>query len=194
MLRPALDIDLLPGRGIQRSIAPRAIKDNVVALGGLVAGLGQAIVSIRRFVLPLSCALAAMSQAPRCCGAVADTDGCDGTNARASAVNRLVGRVAGVCALPYPDTDLPNGVLTGNPLFAEVLDAVQHTSRDAARSTLGLPPDRFVVAVWAGSLGATRINTAVRELAELWRDRSDIAIHHVVGRRDRRLFRYHVIR
>ena len=44
--------------------------------------------------------------------------------------------------------------------------------------------DRTLIAVWAGSLGATRINEAVRALAVRWRDREDLAIHHVVGRRD----------
>ena len=33
---------------------------------------------------------------------------------------------------------------------------------------------RTLVAVWAGSLGATRINTAVNELSQLWADRDDM--------------------
>ena len=53
-----------------------------------------------------------------------------------------------------------------------------------ARARLDLPMDRVVVAVWSGSLGATKINEAVRGLAERWADRSDVAIRHIVGRRD----------
>jgi UDP-N-acetylglucosamine--N-acetylmuramyl-(pentapeptide) pyrophosphoryl-undecaprenol N-acetylglucosamine transferase len=40
------------------------------------------------------------------------------------------------------------------------------------------------VAVSGGSLGSFRINRATVELAELWAARSDVAIRHVVGRRD----------
>jgi UDP-N-acetylglucosamine:LPS N-acetylglucosamine transferase len=60
--------------------------------------------------------------------------------------------------------------------------------RDGARrdacAELGLPADRTVVAVTSGSLGSRRINTAVRGLADVWASRADLAIRHVVGRRD----------
>jgi UDP-N-acetylglucosamine--N-acetylmuramyl-(pentapeptide) pyrophosphoryl-undecaprenol N-acetylglucosamine transferase len=35
-----------------------------------------------------------------------------------------------------------------------------------------------------GSLGATRVNRAVVELASLWRDRDDLSLVHITGRRD----------
>ena len=105
-------------------------------------------------------------------------------NARASAVNRLIGRFATVCALPYPDVDLPKGVLTGNPIRPSVVDAVRRMDVGSAREALGLPSDRVVVAVWSGSLGARSVNRAVRALAEMWADRSDVALYHVIGRRD----------
>ncbi len=40
------------------------------------------------------------------------------------------------------------------------------------------------MAVSGGSLGSRRINRATLELARLWAGRSDVAIRHVVGRRD----------
>lgn len=49
---------------------------------------------------------------------------------------------------------------------------------------LGLPEGRLVIGVSGGSLGARRVNGAVRSLAELWSDRTDLAVHHAVGRRD----------
>jgi UDP-N-acetylglucosamine--N-acetylmuramyl-(pentapeptide) pyrophosphoryl-undecaprenol N-acetylglucosamine transferase len=105
-------------------------------------------------------------------------------NARASAVNRLFGRWARVSALPFPGTDLPRGVVTGNPVRRAVLDAVRDLDPTTARAELGLPADRVVVAVWAGSLGATRLNLAVSELAHRWAGRDDVTLYHVVGRRD----------
>jgi UDP-N-acetylglucosamine--N-acetylmuramyl-(pentapeptide) pyrophosphoryl-undecaprenol N-acetylglucosamine transferase len=175
-------IDLLPGRGIERrptlrnlgavwdlgralvravGIVGRRRPQVVVCLGGYAAAAATAAALLRRIPILVS-----------------------EQNARASAVNRLFGRWAAVCALPFPDTDLPRGVLTGNPVRPAVVDAVRSLDRASARAALGLPADRTVVAVWAGSLGATRINEAVADLAGRWAARSDLGIYHVVGRRD----------
>ncbi len=105
-------------------------------------------------------------------------------NARASAVNRFIGRFARACALPFPDTDLPKGTLTGNPTLPAVVNAVVSGDVASAREVFDLPLERVVVAVWSGSLGATRVNEVVRGLAERWADRTDVALRHVVGRRD----------
>lgn len=179
-------IDLLPGRGIRRSFSPDAVRDNVGAVWGLVRGVGTALRIVRRrrpaAVLCLGgyAAFAASLAALVLRVPIVVSE----QNARASAVNRLFGRVAAVCALPYPDTDLPKGELTGNPIRLPVVAAVADADRAAARAELDLDADRLVVAVWAGSLGARRINDAVAELADRWRDRGDLAVHHVVGKRD----------
>jgi UDP-N-acetylglucosamine:LPS N-acetylglucosamine transferase len=56
--------------------------------------------------------------------------------------------------------------------------------RRAARHRLGLPAETKLVVVSGGSLGSRRINRATLELARLWAGRTDVAIRHVVGRRD----------
>jgi UDP-N-acetylglucosamine:LPS N-acetylglucosamine transferase len=102
--------------------------------------------------------------------------------------------------VPFPDTDLPNAVLTGNPIRPAIVEAVARAERSEARRALverydeandgtsGLSAtaldDRVLVAVWAGSLGARRINDAVVELAARWAERDDIILYHVVGNRD----------
>ncbi len=179
-------IDLLPGRGIKRSVSPASIVDNLGAVRGLLVGLVQArsIVKRRRPAVVLclggyaafaASAAAVLHRVPL---VVSEQ------NARASAVNRLMGRFAKVCALPYPDTDLPKGVLTGNPILAPVVEAIEQADRAGSRAELGLPPDRTVLAIWSGSLGARSVNRTAAELARALADRSDVAIHHVVGRRD----------
>lgn len=191
-------IDLLPGRGIQRRLSPSALRANLGAVAGLLAGLakGVAIVAKRRpaAVLCLGgyAAFAVSAAAVLLRVPLVVTE----QNARASAVNRLFGRFAAVNAIPFPDTDLPNGVLTGNPIRPAIADAVADGDAVAARQAIigRLAPDqasptvpaedRTLIAVWAGSLGATRINTAVNELAERWADRDDVVLYHVVGRRD----------
>lgn len=175
-------IDLLPGRGIPRRVGLDALKAGFELVAGLVTGFGSVLRRRPRAVLCLggyaAFAVSAAAVVLRVPLVVTEQ------NARASAVNRLMGRCARSCALPFPDTDLPNGFLTGNPSLAAVVAAVAAAERNEARRRLGLPLDRTVVAVWSGSLGATSVNDAARNLAERWADRSDIAIHHVVGRRD----------
>lgn len=179
-------IDLLPGRGIRRSLAPDAIGQNLRSVVGLMNGMIKAVGIVRRrrphVVMSLGgyAAFGATLAAVVLRRPIVISE----QNARASAVNRLFGRFATVCALPYPDTDLPNGVLTGNPIRSSMIDAMANVDRSTARAAIGVDPDRVLIAVWAGSLGATRINQAVADLARDWQDRTDVAIHHVVGTRD----------
>lgn len=175
-------IDLLPGRGIKRSLS----LDNIGAITDLVRGAVEAfrIVRTRRPAVVLclggyaafGASLAAILQRVP----VVVTE----QNARASAVNRVIGRFARSCAIPFPGTDLPNAVLTGNPVRPAVVDAVVAADRSASRVRKAFPDDRVVIAVWSGSLGARSVNRAVRDLADRWRDRADVTIHHVIGRRD----------
>lgn len=175
-------IDLLPGRGLQRRLTLTNLKSAVALLQGL--GRAVRIVGRRRpsVVVCLGGYAAAATTAAALLRRIPVV--VSEQNARASAVNRLFGRWAKVCALPFPDTDLPHGVVTGNPVRRAVRDAVRGGEREAARAALGLPSDRVVVAAWAGSLGATRINEAVAQLAQRWGDRQDVTLYHVVGQRD----------
>jgi len=174
---------LLPGRGIQR----RLTADNLGAVWGLTQAGAQALslVRARRPAVVLAmggyasvtCATAAA--ALRVPLVVAEQ------NAVPGASNRLVGRFAKACAVPFPGTPLPRAVVTGNPVRSEIL-AVDRSpaGRAAARAALGLPEGRTVVAVFGGSLGALRLNNAVVGAFETWGGRSDLAVRHVVGERD----------
>ena len=86
----------------------------------------------------------------------------------------------------FDGTALPRSVVTGAPVRAAVVASARPDdgARSAARVALGLPGDRLVVAVVGGSLGSKRLNEAVVALAALWAQRADIALYHVVGRRD----------
>ena len=176
-------ITLLPGRGIQRRLTPANL--------GAALGLGLALLQAAWLVLrtrpravlsvggyagvPVALA-AALARRPL---VVAEA------NAVPGLANRLAGRFARAAAISFPGTALPRAVLTGNPVRAEVL-AVDRSpaGRDAAREALGLPPGRVIIGVSGGSLGARKLNLAVRDLAGRWAGRDDIAVHHAVGRRD----------
>lgn len=175
-------ITLLPGRGIAR----RLTWQNVGAATGLVRAAFAALGVVRRR-RPAVCVsvggYASVAGALACIVwrvplVVAEQ------NARASAANRLVGRFARTCAVAFEGTDLPRAVLCGNPVRAEVIERREHPGSEETRAALGIGPGQRLVVVFAGSLGARRINDAVASLLELWADRNDLVVHHVLGPRD----------
>ncbi len=180
-------IDTLPGRGIERRLTPAAVGAVASLVLGVVKGFWLVLRHRPRAVLCLGgyAAVAVSLAAVVLRVPVVVTE----QNAKASAVNRLIGRWSRRNALPFPGTDLPDGTVTGNPTLAAVVAAVEGADRDQARVALDLPADRVVVGVFSGSLGATSVNSVARELAVHWADRSDVAIRHVVGRRDWERFR-----
>jgi UDP-N-acetylglucosamine--N-acetylmuramyl-(pentapeptide) pyrophosphoryl-undecaprenol N-acetylglucosamine transferase len=178
---------LLPGRGIVRSLSPRAVVANLGALAGLVAaavrGVGvvtrarpQVVVSVGGYA-SLAASLAAVAR--RVPLVLVNVDAVPG------AANRLLGRFATASAVGWPGSTLPRAVVTGTPVRPAIAAVVRDPEeRREAKEELGLPGDRPTVAVFGGSLGARRINRAVLDLADRWKDRDDRSIYHVVGRRE----------
>ena len=176
-------VTLLPGRGIERRpswAALSAAAGVAVATTEAVALLGRqrpaAVLSVGGYAAA-PCALAALVL--RIPLVVAEA------NAVPGATNRVAARWARASATAFPGTGLPRAVVTGTPVREEVLGASRTAGcRAASRRRLGIPEGRRVVAVTGGSLGARRVNEAVLDLASRWAGRSDVAIHHAVGRRD----------
>ncbi len=167
-------IDLLPGRGLRRSVAPSAIRDNVAALFATARAFGRAFRLVGRLrprvvlgvggYASLPCVVAArLRRVP----AVVHEQ-----NAAPGLANRVGVRLGARAAVSLPGTALRGAVLTGNP----VRHALTAVERDPAR-----PP---VVMIVGGSLGAGRLNDAALELYDRWRTRTDVAIRHVAGVRN----------
>jgi len=175
-------VTLLPGRGIQR----RLTVANVGAAWGLLRALVEGIVLVRRERPAVVVVLGGYASVACVLGAVLWRVPIVVTeqNARAGAANRLAGRFAKACAVPFDETDLPRRVVTGNPVRPEVLAVDRTAHRAAARAALGLPDDRTVVAVVTGSLGSRRVNDAVWGALPRWAARRDLAVRHVLGTRD----------
>ncbi|MDY7102044.1 MAG: undecaprenyldiphospho-muramoylpentapeptide beta-N-acetylglucosaminyltransferase [Actinomycetota bacterium] len=177
------EVTLLPGRGIQR----RLTLDNVAAVAGLVKAFAQSLLLVRRLRPSVVVAMGGYASVPCALAAViwrvplvvAEQ------NAVPGLANRLLGRFAKACAVSFPGTDLPRAVHTGNPVRAEVLAVHRSTDRDVARAKLGVPDDRTLITAFGGSLGARRVNEAVLAAsAGAWRERSDLAVRHIIGDRD----------
>lgn len=170
------DATLLPGRGIARSFRPRQLVDNIGAVIGLLRAVLTAIGLVRR--LRPSAVVAVGGYASVACGLGAVLWRVPlvvhEQNAVPGAANRLLARFAAACAVSFPDTPLDDSVVVGNPVRAELFDQERTPRADGRRQVL----------VFGGSLGALSINRATVAVAERWSDRTDLAIHHVVGRRD----------
>ncbi len=178
---------LLPGRGIVRSLQPRDVGANIGAVAGLavaaVRGLGvvnrarpRVVVSVGGYASLAASVAAVVRGVPL---VLVNVD------AHPGAANRLLGRFARASAVGWEGSLLPRAVVTGTPVRPEIA-AVRRDEegRRAARRRLGLPADRLTVAVFGGSLGARRINQAVSDLSDRWKDRHDRSIYHIVGRRE----------
>ena len=104
----------------------------------------------------------------------------DRTPGRAS---RLSARKAAACAVAFENSSLPNATVTGAPVRQEILRMDRVADRDAAREQLGVPLDRFMVAVMGGSLGSGVLNGEIHDyLARHERDQT-LAVRQVAGER-----------
>jgi UDP-N-acetylglucosamine:LPS N-acetylglucosamine transferase len=183
-----LPVTRLPGRGFSRTLGPRQAVANLGALAALAWAFVLSLALVGRSRPAVVVALGGYGCVPVALAAVAfgvpvvlvNLDAVPG------AASRLVGRFARAAAVAFPATPLPRAVVTGAPIRPDIVAAAHGDgeARAHARRSLDLPEDRFVVGAVGGSLGSKTINTAVLELAELWGGRPDVAIYHVVGRRD----------
>jgi len=169
------EIDLLGGRGVRRSMSPRALLDNVGALLGWCGAFVRAfrIVGQRtpRVVLGVggyASAACVMAARLRRVPAVVHEQ-----NAVPGLVNRVAVRLGARAAVSLPGTPLPDAVLTGSPVRSAIARVVRE-------------PDerRRLVVIVGGSLGASSLNDAALGLYDRWRDRRDVDVRHVAGRRN----------
>lgn len=174
-------ITALPGRGIQRRITT----ENLGAAVALARGVWRGAREVRRLRPAVVLSLGGYASVAGTVGAVLGRVPLvvSEQNARASLANRLAGRVARACAVPVPATDLPRAVVTGNPVRPEIVAARDVTAAEA-RAALAVPADRTLVVAMSGSLGARTVNRAVIGAVERLAHRADLAVRHVIGRRD----------
>ena len=175
-------VTLLPGRGIERRLS----RASVTAVLGLAAAVAAGVALVARRRPAVVVALGGYASVPCAVAAVAlrvPLVLCE-QNAVPGAANRYLARFARAAAVSFPGTELPRARVTGNPVRPEILAVDRSRDRERARAALGLPVDRRVVAAFGGSLGARRINLAVVAALQRWAERDDLAVRHVVGRRD----------
>ena len=174
------EMTVLPGRGIQRKITFR----NVTSILSLFAAFLRAslmiikakpeIIVVMGGYASLACGLAGrLFNVPLL---VAEQ------NAVPGATNKIIARFAKVSAISFDAVELPNPVVTGNPLRSEILRFIETDSRNETRRELGVG-DRKVITAFGGSLGARHLNETIFELSQIWEGEA-ISIYHIVGSRD----------
>jgi UDP-N-acetylglucosamine--N-acetylmuramyl-(pentapeptide) pyrophosphoryl-undecaprenol N-acetylglucosamine transferase len=164
-------IDLLPGRGLQR----RFTLENIAVIAASLMAFAQAIVLVRRYRPRVVVGFGGYASLPCLVGAwvwriprvVHEQDAAPGL------ANRIGVRLGAQPAISLPGTPLPGATLTGNPVRKEFRDLARVPQHDPS-----------LVAMFGGALGAGTINNAAFELYERWRDRTDVAVHHVTGPRN----------
>ena len=176
----------LPGRGLQRRLAPSSVAANAVAAAELARAFVQALFLLSRRKPAVVVGLGGYASAA--CGVAAAllrvplviTE----QNAVPGLANRLLSRLAAGAATAFESTELRGATWTGNPVRSEVMAVDRSVDGPAARAALGVEDGRRMVAVFGGSLGARTINNAVTGALALWRDRRDLHIRHIAGHRD----------
>jgi UDP-N-acetylglucosamine--N-acetylmuramyl-(pentapeptide) pyrophosphoryl-undecaprenol N-acetylglucosamine transferase len=169
-------IDLLPGRGLRRSLRPSALWANAGALFGTLRAFGRAFRLVGRLrpsvilgvggYASLPCLLAArLRRVPTIVHE---------QNAAPGLANRVAVRLGARAAVSLPGTALRDAVITGNPVRPVIA---------AVRRSVVSPP---LVVVFGGSLGARSLNAAALDVYERWRDRRDVVMLHVSGQREYR--------
>lgn len=103
-------------------------------------------------------------------------------NARPGLANVLGARRAAGVGVAFAGTPLRGSEVVGMPLRTEIIALDRAASRAEAAEHFGLDPDRPVLLVFGGSLGAQRLNTA---LADSWADilAAGWQLLHVTGER-----------
>ncbi len=102
---------------------------------------------------------------------------------RPGQASRLSARGAAASAVALEGSPLPRATMTGAPVRRSVLEVDRDRDRVAARRRLGVPEERFLVAVMGGSLGSGVLNEATGRFVAERRDDTGLAVRQVAGER-----------
>jgi len=164
------EIDLLPGRGLQRKLTLA----NVGVVVQTVTAFWRALGIVRRYRPRVVVGFGGYASLPALVAAwvwrvprvVHEQDSVMGL------ANRIAARLGARVAFSLPGAEFPRAIVTGNPVRSQFAALVR------------APATPALVAAFGGALGAGSINAATLDLYDRWRHRTDVAIHHVVGDRN----------
>lgn len=171
--------------GLQRDVSPRSIVRNLSFVPKLLRARRSALRVMRsdrpRVVVSVGgyASLPAVLAARKLRVPVVVVS-YDRTPGRSS---RLTSRFAAATATAFPGSDLARARWTGAPVRRAIRVVDRERDRRESREHLGVPADRFLVAVIGGSLGSRVLNRSVLSLVGESSDDRSLAVFHVVGER-----------
>lgn len=168
--------------GLQR----RLTRDNVGFVPKMVRATRQATVLLREWSPRVVVSVGGYASMPavfaaRRLGIPVVVVSYDRTPGRAS---RMAARWAAACAVAFEHSTLPRAELTGAPVRRAILEVRRDDPyRAEARQRLGVPDDRFLVAVMGGSLGSGVLNARIADYLADHVDDDGLAVRQVAGDR-----------
>ncbi|HEU5002808.1 MAG TPA: UDP-N-acetylglucosamine--N-acetylmuramyl-(pentapeptide) pyrophosphoryl-undecaprenol N-acetylglucosamine transferase [Actinomycetota bacterium] len=178
--------------GFRRSLAPRDLPRNLSASARTGVATLRARVLLRRVHARVAVGCAGYASVPVAVAArlarvplVVHEQ-----NAVPGRATRLAAPWASVVAVSFPGTGeagapwarrWPRVVVTGNPVRPELAHLDRPALRPAAWEHFGLEAARRTLLVFGGSQGARHINQAALGAYDVWRDRADRQVLHLVG-------------
>jgi UDP-N-acetylglucosamine--N-acetylmuramyl-(pentapeptide) pyrophosphoryl-undecaprenol N-acetylglucosamine transferase len=102
---------------------------------------------------------------------------------RPGRASQLAARHAAACAVAFDESPLPRATVTGAPVRQEILALDRRAARSDARRRLGIPDDRFLIAVMGGSQGSGVLNDAIARYLDAHVDDAALACRQVAGER-----------
>ena len=175
-------LTLLPGRGIAR----RPSVANLAAVAGIATACAMALGLVTRFRPAVVVSVGGYAGFPVALAALVLRVPLVAVHVDAvpGAANRLVSGRAAVNAVAFAGTGIPGEVVTGPPVRSGVWEAARRPGgREEVRSELGVGPERLLVVVTGGSLGAASVNTAALEWCAA-HPAQDVTVYHVAGDRN----------
>lgn len=192
---PTAGVDFrgLDVRGLRRGLSPRALLANVAAVWALLGAVRRARRILRRSGAHVVVALGGYASVPAVLAArrrhqsvvVYESNSVPGIATKLAARRAVVT----TCAMESTVALLPRaeriGYMVRRPLdrFASDPEVVAGLAAEA-REAYSIQAGRRVVGVVGGSQGARSLNDATVGLVREWCSRDDVAIVHLVGRRD----------
>ncbi|WP_026819643.1 undecaprenyldiphospho-muramoylpentapeptide beta-N-acetylglucosaminyltransferase [Arthrobacter castelli] len=161
--RPSADVLKLPGR-LRTAIAAseRILRDAgasvLVGVGGYVSA--PMYIAARRLKVPV-----VIHEA----------------NAKPGLANRLGARWAAAVAVAFDNTRLPGAQWVGMPMNPAIAYLERSRHRSAARTALGLDPDKPTLVITGGSSGAASINRTAAGSQDVFAS-VDVQVLHITGR------------
>lgn len=178
---------LLPVSGLQRGISLRSLVRNLqfpfrvvvsrmMARRTLARWSPRVVVSVGGYASDPMSAAAVSAGVPLVC---VSYDRSPGLATKRQAVH------ARVCAVAFEGSVLPNAVVTGAPVRAELRHLDLAARRESARRSFGVPEDSTLVTFVGGSLGSGVLNSLVHSLVGecVGAVSTPVAILHLCGER-----------